>query len=196
MVTTTKNELRRKLAKSRQEYFERGFQDKDVTHVRDFVLDLLHQLSLDPPLMMGGYWSLKDEFPLQSLLLELYKKGYTCALPCIEENSYILTFRPWTPEVSLVKGNLGVFEPPSSLPFVQPDILFVPLVAFDSQGNRLGRGGSYYDSTITSLRTLKKIITIGIAFDFQKVSQIPVQLHDQSLDYVITPSGILGPFNK
>ena len=89
-----------------------------------------------------------------------------------------------------VLNQYGIPEP-SSGTIVNPDILLVPLVAFDKNLNRLGYGAGYYDRLIESLKKKKKIITIGLAFDFQEFNSIPTSKYDQKLDYIVTNKNIL-----
>ena len=89
-----------------------------------------------------------------------------------------------------VLNQYGIPEPNSGI-VVNPDILLVPLVAFDKNLNRLGYGAGYYDRAIKSLRKKKKTIAIGLAFDFQELNSIPISSYDQKLDYVVTNKNIL-----
>ena len=89
-----------------------------------------------------------------------------------------------------VVNRYGIPEPCDGK-VVYPDILLVPVVAFDKSLNRLGYGGGFYDRLIQSLTKKKKIITIGLAFDFQEVYIIPISKHDQKLDYIVTNRKIL-----
>ena len=81
---------------------------------------------------------------------------------------------------------MGLQEPFDNREILQPDILLVPLLAFDENLYRLGYGGGYYDRAISSLRKMQKIITIGIGFDEQKMDNIPIEPHDEKLDYILT----------
>jgi len=99
-------------------------------------------------------------------------------------------FKKWEPNQSLFLNKYGIPEP-SSGTVVNPDILLVPLVAFDKNLNRLGYGAGYYDRLIESLKKKKKIITIGLAFDFQESNSIPTSKYDQKLDYIVTNKNIL-----
>ena len=85
----------------------------------------------------------------------------------------------------------GMLEPIDSKKIYIPDIMLIPLVAFDKNLNRLGYGGGYYDRIIEFLKKKKKIITIGLAFDFQKFNSLPISKFDQKLDYIVTNKNIL-----
>ena len=90
----------------------------------------------------------------------------------------------------MVNGKFDIMEP-SNNKYIEPNILIVPLVAFDPKKNRLGYGGGFYDRTIAYLEKLKKISTIGVAFEEQKINNIPLEKFDRSLDLVITQAGII-----
>ena len=85
-----------------------------------------------------------------------------------------------------MSGPLGTLHPSPDAPIVEPDVLLVPVVAFDGQGHRLGRGGGYYDSTLAALRAERTVLAIGLAFDIQETLEVPVEPNDQPLDMVIT----------
>ena len=91
---------------------------------------------------------------------------------------------------TFVVNKYGIPEP-SDGKIVLPDILIVPVVAFDKNLNRLGYGAGFYDRLIETLKKKKHVITIGLAFDFQEVYFIPVSKHDQKLDYIVTNNKIL-----
>jgi 5-formyltetrahydrofolate cyclo-ligase len=100
-----------------------------------------------------------------------------------------LVFRAWAPGDAMGKVQWGIAEPLPDKPELEPDIVLVPLLAFDGEGYRLGYGGGFYDRTLQRLRTLKPVIAIGIAYDELKVDAVPHQGYDQRLDWVLTPSG-------
>ena len=110
------------------------------------------------------------------------------SLPFIKKN-FKMNFVKCSLINPFVVNKYGIPEP-SEGKIVYPDILLVPLVAFDKKLNRLGYGGGYYDRVIESLKKRKKIITIGMAFNFQKSHVLPNTKHDQKLDYIITNKSI------
>jgi 5-formyltetrahydrofolate cyclo-ligase len=107
-------------------------------------------------------------------------------LPVVMGQGLPLLFRKWGPRDLLIEGPYGIMEPSSRLPEVLPDIVFVPLAAFDRRGHRIGYGAGYYDRTLQALRASKAILAIGVAFSVQEVEAIPEDRHDERLDYVIT----------
>jgi len=111
---------------------------------------------------------------------------YNTCLPVISKSKKYLKFRLWQKGASLEKGELGIMQPPEAAPELSPDIIIVPIVAFDRHLNRIGYGGGYYDATIAALRKTKPITAIGVAFSCQEVLQIPIEPFDEKLDIIIT----------
>ena len=139
--------------------------------------------------IIGGYYPVNYEIDDLYILEELEKKKITIALPSIKKN-YKMNFIKCSLKNPFLINQYGIPEP-SFGKVVYPDILLVPLVAFDKKLNRLGYGAGYYDRLIKSLKKKKKIITIGLAFDFQMFYSIPTSQYDQKLDYIITNKNIL-----
>ena len=110
-------------------------------------------------------------------------------MPAIKKN-FQMNFIRFELDKPLIINQYGIPEP-SEKKIVYPDILLIPLVAFDKKLNRLGYGAGFYDRYINSLKKVKKIVLIGLAFNFQQVNSIPVSKYDQKLDYIITNKGIL-----
>ena len=100
-----------------------------------------------------------------------------------------MNFYEWSFNDPLQIGKMGIPEP-YKLKKVYPDILFVPLIAFDEYKYRLGYGGGYYDRYIQKIIKIKKILTVGMAFSFQKVNKLPVDAHDKKLDFILTENYI------
>jgi 5-formyltetrahydrofolate cyclo-ligase len=90
-----------------------------------------------------------------------------------------------------VRGPFGIFQPSSDAPEVDPDIVLVPLAAFDRAGHRIGYGRGYYDRTLQNLRASKKITVIGLAFAVQEIETVPRLPHDEQLDCVLTERGLI-----
>jgi 5-formyltetrahydrofolate cyclo-ligase len=108
------------------------------------------------------------------------------ALPVIAARDSPLGFRLWAPGDKLLRGPLGILEPSPDAAEIVPDIVLVPLAAFDRSGHRIGYGAGHYDRTLARLRDSKKIIAIGLAFAVQEIETIPALPHDVALDYVLT----------
>ncbi len=133
---------------------------------------------------IGGYYPYNYEIDVIKILEKLEKKNYLILLPKIKKN-FKMNFFKWSSNDPLIINKYGIPEP-SSFSSKSPDILLVPLVAFDENLNRIGYGGGYYDRYINKVNKYKKIITIGLAYSFQKVKKISTNKHDMKLDYIVT----------
>ena len=141
--------------------------------------------------VVSAYSPLKSEISPVPLMRQVADKGATLALPVVVGRGHPLTMRAWAFGEALGSGVWGIREPKPEAPEVFPDILIVPLVAFDRAGYRLGYGAGYYDMTIARLRGMKKISAIGIAFAAQEVTDLPKTDHDEKLDFVLTEREII-----
>ena len=138
---------------------------------------------------IGGYFPVNYEVDDLEILKEFAKKNYQISLPVIKKN-FNMDFYKWSFDDPLKINQYGIPEP-NSKKLIHPDIILVPLVAFDNNLNRLGYGGGYYDRVIKKLSKKKKILKIGLAFSVQKVNSIPVTKYDKKLDYIVTDKYIL-----
>ena len=139
------------------------------------------------PHIIAGYVSIRGEIDIFPSLDLLSAQGHATCLPVALEKDAPLLFRAWKPGDALQKGKYNIEIPLDSAPAFAPQILLVPLVAFDHAGHRLGYGAGYYDRTIHALRQQQKgVKVIGIAHSVQSVPQIPAEAHDQKLDAVVT----------
>jgi 5-formyltetrahydrofolate cyclo-ligase len=141
--------------------------------------------------IVSGFASLPDEFRIWPLLRRLNRDGQRLALPVMQGKMKPLLFRAWTPGDALDRRVWGIGEPKPDKPVLEPDILLVPLLAFDRRGWRLGYGGGFYDRTLTALRARKPIVAVGLAYDEQLIDAVPHLDYDQRLDWVLRPSGPL-----
>ena len=133
---------------------------------------------------LGGYYPYNNEIDAMQILEKFEKKDYSISLPRIKKN-FRMDFYNWSSSDPLILNKYGIPEPISNL-ISYPDILLVPLVAYDRYLNRIGYGGGFYDRYIKRLKKRKKIITIGLAYSFQKVKKIPINNYDIKLDFIIT----------
>ena len=134
--------------------------------------------------IIGGYFPVNFEIDDLELLKKFEKDNFKIALPIIKKN-FQMDFYRWKFSEPLKINKYGIPEPVEKT-LVYPDILFVPLVAFDKKLNRLGYGGGYYDRLIKKLSKKKKTIKIGLAMSAQKIKKIPINKYDQKLDYIVT----------
>ena len=127
-----------------------------------------------------------SEISTLELLAKLVAEGWTTALPIVSGKELPLIFRRWVPGDALISGLWGIQIPAASAPEVVPEMLLVPMLAFDRKGYRLGYGGGFYDRTLAKLRALKKVTAIGLAYAGQEVDAVPHDAHDQPLDWIMT----------
>lgn len=141
---------------------------------------------------VSGYVATRGELDVLPLLHALYERGLTIALPVVPREGHVLIFRAHHPGGELHRAGFGLLEPGPEAEAVTPSVLLVPLLAFDRQGRRLGYGGGYYDTTLKHLRARDPGVTaIGIGFDEQELPEVPWEPHDELLDWVLTPSGLI-----
>ncbi len=143
-------------------------------------------LAIAPGVVVSGFMPLKSEINPLPLMRKLADAGARLALPVVAGRGKPLIMRSWQWGEPLVPGVWGIREPPPAAPELQPDILLVPLLAFDRDGHRIGYGAGYYDLTIAQLRAKKPIAAVGIAFAAQEVESVPRTAFDARLDLVLT----------
>jgi 5-formyltetrahydrofolate cyclo-ligase len=136
--------------------------------------------------IVSGYSPIRSEIDPVPLMRALAAKGVRLALPAVLARGKTLAFRKWSPDDRLMMGPLGILEPSPAAAEIVPDIMLVPLAAFDRSGHRIGYGAGHYDYTLAHLRKAKAIIAIGIAFAAQEIEAIPALSHDVPLDFVLT----------
>ena len=138
------------------------------------------------PGIVSGFMPYKSEITTIPLLNRLQGEGWQTALPVVIAAGEPLVFRAWAPGEPLAPGLWDIPVPPETAPEVIPDVLLVPMLAFDLRGYRLGYGGGFYDRTLEKLRALKKVTAVGVAYHAQMADDVPVGPHDAPLDYVMT----------
>jgi len=148
-------------------------------------------LSVRPGTIVSGFSPLKSEINPLPLMRKIAKAGARLALPVVAGRGKPLMMRAFAFGDPLVAGVWGIRVPKPDAPIVEPDILIVPLLAFDRGGNRLGYGAGYYDMTISGLRARKPVVAVGVAFAAQEVDAIPVTPRDARLDLVLTENDVI-----
>jgi 5-formyltetrahydrofolate cyclo-ligase len=136
--------------------------------------------------IVSGYMPIRSEINPLALLRRYAEAGAQIALPAIVARGEPLSMRVWAVGEKLVPGQWGIREPEAAARQVAPDIMLVPLAAFDRRGSRIGYGAGYYDRTIAELRLRKTVVAIGIAYAVQEVEAVPALPHDARLDLVLT----------
>ena len=149
----------------------------------NYIFKLLKKRKINIKLI-GGYYPYNYEIDSIGILKKFEEKKYLISLPKIKKNNK-MNFYQWSLKDPLIINGYGIPEP-TKKKIVYPDILLVPLVAFDKNFNRVGYGGGFYDRYIKRISRIKKIFTIGLAYSFQKVKKIPINKYDIRLDYIIT----------
>ncbi len=139
---------------------------------------------------IAGYYPSNFEVNILDLLSQVSKKNFKVGLPVIKKG-YKIDFKHWIPSEPLYVNKYGILEPQKQNITFKPDIILVPLVAFDRNLNRIGYGKGYYDRALKQLASNKKILTIGMAFSFQEVSIIPTYQYDYNLDCILTDRNLI-----
>ncbi len=140
---------------------------------------------------LAGYAPMRTEIDPLPALAEAAAHGVV-GMPVIQAAATPLEFREWTPECAMVEGTFGAPIPETGA-WIEPEILIVPLVAFDQNGGRLGYGGGFYDRTLERLRKRRATMAIGFAFAAQEIDNLPLEPTDQPLDLIVTEQGIITP---
>lgn len=140
--------------------------------------------------VIAGYLPVGSEISPVPVMERLADTGRHLCVPVVTGNRRPLRFRQWTPSGDLVKADHGI-PVPSTGAWLRPDILIVPLLAFDAKGYRLGYGGGYYDLTLEFLRGSGRPSAIGFAYSAQQTDRLPTEAFDQWLDMVVTERRVL-----
>jgi 5-formyltetrahydrofolate cyclo-ligase len=141
---------------------------------------------IPPGAIVAGYAPIRSEIDPTPLMRRLAARGAQLALPVIAARDAALVFRAWSSGDPLQRGPLGILEPSPEAATLIPDILLVPLAAFDRSGHRIGYGAGHYDRSLAQLRERKAITAVGVAFGLQEINAVPMRPHDVALDYVLT----------
>lgn len=142
-----------------------------------------------PANVFAGYMPIGSEIDCVPLMRRLTESDVALCLPVVAGPDAPLIFRRWSPDDRLVTGSFGISEPLGTAAQVAPQVVLVPMLAFDRVGNRLGYGGGYYDRTLKQLRANGDVIAIGVAFAGQLRDKVPVSDADQPLDWILTEVG-------
>ena len=173
-----KSKLRKKIINIRK-----NFNTKNIQLNFNQIIKILKKEKITNKII-GGYYPVNFEVDNLALLRKFKKKKFKISLPVIKKN-FQMDFYTWSSSEPLKINKYGIPEPESKN-IVYPDVLLIPLVAFDKNLNRLGYGGGYYDRLIEKLSKKKNIIKIGLAFSIQEINKVPINVYDQKLDYIVT----------
>ena len=178
-----KSKLRKKILKVREK-----INKKNIQINFNEIIKILKKEKINKKII-GGYYPVNFEIDDLLLLKKFEKSKFNISLPVIKKN-FQMDFYKWSFSEILKVNKYGIPEPETKN-IVYPDILLVPLVAFDKNLNRLGYGGGYYDRLIKKLSKKKNIIKIGLALSIQEIDKVPINVYDQKLDYIITNKYII-----
>ena len=184
-LLTSKKRLREAAVAKRKAAYEAHGQDASrriAAHGLDF-------LRIAPGAIVSGFAAIRDEINPAPLMTWLHAEGCRLALPVMQAKGQPLVMRSWTPGDAMNVAAWGIAEPREDKSEVEPDVVLVPLLAFDNRGHRLGYGGGFFDRTLAKLRQSKPVVAVGLAYDELKVDAVPVESYDERLDWVLTPSG-------
>jgi len=171
------------LSKRKEKYFKSN----------KFNFNLLFELinkHFKKKITIAGYYPSNYEVDILPFLQKAFKKKIKTVLPVIK-SSTSMDFKTWTFNEPLYVSKFGILEPNGLNKEMKPDFVLVPLVAFDDALNRIGYGKGYYDRSLKKIKNKKKIITLGVAYSFQRCKNIPINKHDFRLDYIFTEQGII-----
>ncbi len=144
------------------------------------------------PTIVAGYWPVRSEIDILPLLSALHDKGVHLCLPITGPAGMPLSFRHWTFGAALDTGRFGIKQPFPDAQKLFPDVICVPLLAFDSRCQRLGYGGGYYDRTLADLRKQgHKVAAVGLAYAGQQIDSLVTGPYDEQLENILTPEGWL-----
>ncbi|MCZ7659534.1 MAG: 5-formyltetrahydrofolate cyclo-ligase [Xanthobacteraceae bacterium] len=146
---------------------------------------------ITPGVHVSGFSPLESEISPLPLMRRLAAAGARLALPIVAGRGKPLTFRAWSFGDPFRAGVWGIREPLPEAPEVDPDILLVPLLAFDRAGERIGYGAGYYDMSLARLRAIKPVTAVGIAFAAQEIDHVPATARDAPLDLVLTEREVI-----
>lgn len=179
MVVPHSSDNEKKALRARMQA-ERARRPPTADEARDLVTNVIGTLASFPCESVAGIWPLAGEADLRPAWAAIHAQGRSIALPETTPPGTPLQFRQWAPDVPMIAGRYGTCHPDG--PLVVPDIICVPLLAFDARLNRLGYGGGYYDRTLAMLDG----VAIGVAFSWQEVAHVPTGAFDQPLDRIVT----------
>ena len=157
----------------------------------NLIFKLIRKNFSKKKIIIAGYYPSHYEVDILNFLAKASEKNFRIVLPVIK-SSHTMNFKSWIFKEPLYVNKFGMLEPKNSGKNIIPDLIMVPLVAFDNYLNRIGYGKGYYDRSLAKISKIKKnAISLGIAYSFQKCKKIPTNKHDFKLDYIFTEKGII-----
>ena len=179
-------------------------QKSEKQNIRKFLIDRRNELSSEYELKnnshihiktlledigkckIGSYFPFRNEISTKLIHELLFSLEFEISLPCVNDEDQNLIFRNWKTNDDLVKNKYSILQPKDEAIEDYPEMIIVPLVGFSMSGYRLGYGGGYYDRFIDAKNKSGKIITVGFGYTFQEVNDLPIESHDQKLNWILT----------
>jgi len=171
----------RKFLIDRRNELSSEYEEKNKSHIH--IKALLEDTG---KCKIGSYFPFRNEISTKLIHELLFDLEYEISLPCINNKDQNLIFRNWKTNDDLEKNKYGILQPKQDAIEDYPEMIIVPLVGFSMSGYRLGYGGGYYDRFIDVRNKSGKIITVGFGYTFQEVDDLPIELHDQKLNWILT----------
>jgi len=175
--------LRKKYLKIRKKFFFKKFNIHSI-------FKIINKNFSKSKIVVAAYFPSNYEVDITNFIKLASLKKYQTALPVIYTGNN-MKFKIWHYKDPLIINKYGMSEPHKSNKTVYPDCFLVPLVAYDNNLNRIGYGKGFYDKALKKISKIKKIITIGIAYSFQRTNNIPINRHDYRLDYILNEKRII-----
>ena len=186
-IINKKKEFRKNLLILRKKLF---FSNKKIFDINLFE-KFFNNINIENINIISSFISINTEINTTELNKYILEKDKKLCLPVVVKKDEYLIFREFKKNQNMIDGFMNIKEPVSTSKILIPDLLFIPCLAFDSYGYRLGYGGGYYDKTLSNLKkNKKKFLSVGYAFDGQKIQEVPKENFDMKLDYVITEKKI------
>ena len=168
-----------------------GVRDRFGRRLAEIGPDLCRHHAGSGAATVSVFLPIRGEPDTRPLLDALDDAGFRTALPVTPARGLPLRFRRWTSGDPLAAGSWQIPEPLPDASEADPDVLFVPLAAFDRRGHRLGYGAGFYDNALARLRSTKPVLAIGVAFSVQEVEMVPTEPHDEPLDAIVTERDLI-----
>lgn len=181
----------RNFYKNARHVFISALSDVEREVIFDKIIDQISILLKDKTYQsISAYIAKEGEVSLLPFLKNQKAIGKTIILPYFEERDEILTFKEWDTVTPLKLGAFGTYQPSKLNTTIVPDIVILPMLAFDRKCHRLGYGKGHFDRTLGLLKKSYPVVTIGVAFSFQERDSLPIEDHDVSLDFIVTEKDI------
>lgn len=197
MTETTSASLSLALAKADLRRAALARRDGIAPDLRSSAAEALARFETPPvvagAIVVAGYFPIRSEIDPRPLMRRLAALGARLALPVVGEDRVSMVFREWRDGVVLETASFGLSVPPADACELDPDVVLLPLAAFDGAGHRIGYGKGHYDRALDRMERVRPRLKIGLAFACQRVDAVPAEDHDRRLDLILTEAGAITP---